>query len=151
MSPGPEIVDIGGVTFESDLLGVIGEIQSRWPELRVQFIDPAKAEPGDAPWRIVEDCKDGFTRMVMSVWELDKRVIDRLFAADMHNPDFLKNLDDINAAVRKDQQRRFRDEMDEVKEIVKFVAESPKGRVTAPTADGGVFLFDDTSPGKRVK
>lgn len=150
-SPG-SFVQIEGATVERDVLGIIAEIQRRWPELKIQYLNPDRtSEPGDAPWRIVETCKDGVDRLVCSVWQLDNRVIDRIHAADMLNPGFLAKIDAQNAAVRLNMERRFREEMDEAKDVVAHIARSPKGRYSAPTADGGLYLFDDTTPGKRLK
>lgn len=152
MSPGSRMVNVDGYVVEEDLLGVIGEIQTRWPELKVQYLDPSKfAEPGEAPWRIVETCKDGVDRLVCQVWEFDKRVIERIYAADMQNPDFLKNLDAHNIAVRLESERRFKEEMDEAQDIVEHVIKSPKGRYTIPAHDGGIVLIDDTAPDTRIK
>jgi hypothetical protein len=145
-------VNIDGYVVEEDLLGVIGEIQSRWPELKVQYLDPSHfAEPGEAPWRVVEACKDGVDRLVCQVWELDKRVIDRIAAADMYDPSYLKNLETQNILAKMDSERRFREEMDLADDITKHVIKSNKGRYSFPAADGGVVLADDTAPSRRIK
>lgn len=142
-----------GSYIERDLLNIVQKVQEFDPNLRIQYLDPNRtSEPGDAPYRIVETCRDGVDRLVFSVWELDDRVIERLYAADMLNPDFIKNLDATNLMARLNSQRRFREEMDEAKDIVEHVVSSTKGRYSIPSADGeGVILIDDTAPERRIK
>lgn len=82
-----------------DVLGVIAEIQRIWPRLRVQYLDPDRfADLTDAPWRIVEMTPRGPV-VVMEVWNLDKSVIDKIWAADD-----TRRGNDITSRIKKQQE-----------------------------------------------
>lgn len=119
-----------GVVVEDDVLGVIKRIREYDPNLIVQYCDPALAEALDAPWRILEDCPDGVRRLVMEVWELDMRVMERLAAVDTHHLDLQAHLDMINEQARTQQKRRFKEEIAAVSELVHGVLNSSKDTYT---------------------
>lgn len=150
------LVKLNESTFvEQDVLRVVEEIRRMDPNLKVQFLNEA-ASVGDAPYRIIERCKDGEWRVIFSVWELDDRVLDRLRAADSHHADVLAALDLNNNAVRIQEGRRFREQMDEAQDIVKHIIASPKGRYTVNVDDPvkgprKLYIDDDPKPSWRVE
>lgn len=138
---------------ERDVLNIVEKINDYDPNLKVQYLNPDRASsPGDPPYQIIELCRDGVWRLVFGCWELNEQILDRLRYADMQHQDLLAAIDKKNAEVKRDQNRRYRDSMDEAKDIVAHVLRSPKGRYSIPSADGdGVVLIDDTVPEKRIK
>lgn len=120
-----------GVLVEEDVLGIVDRIKHYDPNLIVQYCDPVKAEFSDAPYRIMEMCPDGFLRLVFEVWELDARVIDRIAAADSQRHNILADLDIGNQKVKEGEQRRYKDEVDALSEMVRDVLRSPKDTYTA--------------------
>lgn len=123
-----------GVLVEEDVLGTVRKIQEYDPNLRVKYL----AQHGtvtDAPYAIFELCPDGIERLVMYVWQLDDRVMERLYAADNQRINILKALDDHNTKVKADEKRRYREEMEEAKDIVEHVIASPKGTYSFNTQD----------------
>lgn len=146
-----ELID--GSLVERDVLNIVQKLQEYDSNLKVQYLDPNRAsEPGDAPYQILELDQEGRWRLVFKVWELNDSVIDRIRAADMRNPEFLKNMDAHNMRIRMESKRRYEEKMLEAADITKHVISSPKGRYTIPSADGeGVVLVDDTAPERRIK
>lgn len=96
-----------------DMFGVVEEILYRWPNLRVQFLNPEVAGVGDAPYRIIERTPDGRELPVMNVWELDQRVIERLHLANGACVDIEKLVDEHNAKVQREEKRVAEDQLGE--------------------------------------
>ncbi len=151
-TPRPFVRLEAGTLVERDVLNVVQKIQEYDPNLKIQFLNPnTLAGPGDAPYRLLERCRDGEYRVVFFIWKLDDRVIDRLRRADTQRVDILATLDDNNLKARLAQKKRYEDRMDEAQDIVEHVIKSPKGRYTIPSEDGeGLVKIDDTKPSERV-
>lgn len=129
------LVNLGdGTWVERDVLSVARKIQEYDPNLRVQFLNDAATGVGEAPYRIVETCKDGIERVVFSVWVLDDSVLQRIFAADNQKFDVLGALDKTNAKAKQREQRRYQDKLGEANEITKTVLRSPKDTFSVPRA-----------------
>lgn len=130
-----------GNFVERDVLNIVEKIAAYDPNLKVQYLDQA-ANLGDAPWRIVERCRDGQWRTVFYVWQLDERVLERLYAADTQRHNVLVRLDAHNESLKKDQARRYEDKRLEQVDITKHVLQSPKGRYSF-NYDGKWVQIDD--------
>lgn len=100
------IVDANGgrlVTYQEDVLGIKRRIEETWPELCVVF------DLVDEEWVIYEQCLDGVDRLLFKTRVLDQRAMDRIARADMNSQDPLKDIDDYNDALEREQDRRFED------------------------------------------
>jgi len=135
---------------ERDVLNIIEKIYHYDPNLKVQYLEQA-ASLGDAPWRIVELCRDGQWRTVFYVWTLDQRVLDRLYAADTHHHNVLAKLDAHNASLKRDAQRRYEDKRLEQLDITKHVLDSPKGRYSFNYDGRWVEIDDDPLRREKVR
>jgi len=122
------LVDLGGgVLVEQDVLNVVEKIRAYDPNLEVQFLDPGRfSDITDAPYRVMELCADGAWRVVMTIWELDERVLERLAALDTQKNDILAGLDKANNAAKERRNARFREEIASVSEMAAAVLRSPK-------------------------
>jgi len=145
------LVDLGrGVRVEQDVLGIVEEIRKRWPVLDVQFLDPGRFEElTDAPYRIIEHCADGFDRVVFSTWTLDKRVLDRIYAADTLRGSILDRIDSNNNHLRAGEKQRFAERVAEAHDLA---VHALKARTTYKfrNSDGElVTLRDDEGVVKR--
>lgn len=121
-----------GVLIEEDTLGVIRQIMEYDERLRVKYLRPGAGDITDAPYAIFELCPDGKERLVFTVWELDQRVMERLYLADTQKHDIIARIDGANQRARRDSQRRFRDSMEEAADIAAHVIRSPKTEYTIP-------------------
>lgn len=138
-----------GVYVERDVLGIVEKIRDYDPSLRVKFLDPSRAELNDPPWLIVEVCPDNIERVVLRVWELDDRVLERLRAADTQVSDILVVVDQKNAQVRGELKRRFREEQDQAVDIFTSYLRSPKSRWSFK--DKGKKVTLDDAPCRKAK
>lgn len=142
-----------GSLVERDVLNVVDKIRDYDPNIRVKYCDPARAEFGDAPYRIMELCPDGMERMIMSVWTLDESVLERLVACDNRRTNVLRDLEGNNLSVEKENHRRFREEMDEAADILHHYLASPKGRYSFvdPKTEHKITLDDQEGIPAKVE
>lgn len=112
-----------------DLFGIVEEINFRWPSLTVQYLNPERANIGDAPYRIVENTPNG-PMFVCSVWELDRRLIDRLHLMNSANVDVVKELEKHNAKVKKAEQAKAEETLGEGADLARSAVEHfGKGKI----------------------
>jgi len=135
---------------ERDVLNVVQQIMEYDENLKVQYLERA-AEVGDAPWRVIERCKDGEWRVLFYTWHMDQRVMERIRMADCHAVDILSSLDSHNVSLRQREGRRFQERMGEAQDIVEHIITSPKGRYTFKDGDKLVTVDDDPKPSWKVE
>lgn len=121
-----------GMVVERDVLDVARRVTEYDPNLKVQYLNDAARGVSEPPYRIVECCTDGIERTAFSVWTLDETVLHRIFAIDNQRWNVLGVLDKNNARAKHDEKQRYRDRMEEGKEIVSTVLRSPKSTYTVP-------------------
>lgn len=91
---------VQGVAVENDALRIAEKITEYNPRLKLQYL-AENAALGDPPFQIVETGLDGREHIVMYAWELDDRLLHRLYMADTFSRDVLKELDKHNDRVKK--------------------------------------------------
>ena len=128
------------VEIEDDVMGVVNEIHDRWPDLRVQYLDPERfPDLADAPFQIV----DSTGYRVMQVWQLDRRVVDQLSLRD-------RSQRDLKALVDKEFERSKREKeavegsvRAEKKDVLNHIFRSPKGSYTFKNDQGETVKVSD--------
>lgn len=134
-----------GVMVDQDVLGIVEWIRDYSDSLDVVYLDPNRFDlsPSDPPYKVIETCYDGQTRVVMSCWTLDNRVKERIIAADSQRTDILAALDVNNGAVRKAQEQAFRDSMAEAADMTKHLLLNPKTTYRFRNDDGELLTIED--------
>ena len=96
-----------------------------------------------------DDCKTYLVleRKVFDVWELDERVMERLYAADNQKANVLDALDNHNTKIRAANQRRFYERKNEDLDIIVSSLKSTKGRWTFKNRDNELVQLDDATNG----
>lgn len=141
-----------GVLVERDVLGIVEQIQEYDPNLYVQFCDPDRAEIGDAPYRIMEHCRDGIDRVVFYAWRLDGSVLDRIRLADTQRIHVIENLEKKNAAAKKEMLRRYQDKREAEQDIIRHLVASHKVDYTFPRpSDGAIVKVHPDQPSEVLK
>lgn len=97
---------------ESDLYDIGRRIQEMHPSVYVLQMD----DQDTAAWAVMENCDDGFQRLVFKTQELDQRVLEKL-AWIMHVP-FEKRLE---AAEREEQEHEASRRETELEELYERV------------------------------
>lgn len=122
--PDGSIAEIPG-----DMFGIVEEIAFRWPNLKVQFLNPQRANIEDAPYRVVEMTPNG-PRTVCDVWELDRRLIDRLHLMDSAKIDVLGALEAHNAKAKANETAKRDEYLGQGSDLIKStVTQFGKGKL----------------------
>lgn len=143
---------VDGVYVERDVLNIAEKVYEYSDRLRIKAVHPGLAEPGDAPYILTEICNDGIERKCFDIWELDERVLERIYSADTQRHDILLALDMKNARVKKEQNQRFKETIDEAHDIIVSMLKSPKHRYTVKDQEtGNTVVFDDRDKHYQVE
>jgi hypothetical protein len=141
-----------GSLVERDVLRIVEQIREYDPNLYVQYVDPALADVSDAPYRIIEKCKDGFDRVVFHTWILDGTVLDRLRLADTQRLHVIQEIEKKNAAAKREQIRRYTDKRELEQDIIKHIVDSHKIEYTFPRPkDEAIVRVSQVRPPEVVK
>lgn len=114
-----------GVYVERDALMIAEKINEYDPNLRLKYCE-RPSSLSDAPYKLIEICPDGHERIVFDIWELDDRVIEKLYAADTQKFDINAILDTTNQKAKDAKERRYKDLQAEATEIAESVFKSEK-------------------------
>jgi hypothetical protein len=141
-----EFIEVNGQIWEKDCLGVVAEIQRRWPNVTIQYLSPEVVDAGlyDAPFQVCERLRDGTLRVIDQVWQLDSRVIKMLEVADAYGPNWQNVLDRFERELKKAERARkaqYNAQMDLAEEITADVLKSPKD----------TYIVNDEATGKKLK
>lgn len=140
-----------GVYVDRDVLGVAEAIREYDENLRLKYCPPENADATDAPYIITEICPDGLERPVMKIWDLNGSVLERLYDADNRKRNVLQDLDGHNLSIEKENNRRYREEMDEAKDMLEHYLKSSKGTYSMVDPKTGVKLTLDDDPKAPTK
>lgn len=135
-----------GSVMEEDLYGIVERVRNYDPSLRIKYL-ACNGVVSDAPYAIFELCPDGIERKVFDIWELDERVMERLYAADNRKHNILANIDANNNKVRAEQQRNFYERQLADADLIETMLKSNKGRWTFKNDKGALVQIDDSSNG----
>lgn len=132
----PTLVEIQpGVKVELDVLDIARRVEEYDENLYIQYVPPGLADIGDAPYRLVERGKDGKDHVVFYIWELDARVLERIYAADTQKHNILESMNKKNTAAKEEEQRRYQDKMDEAKDMLLHAMRTSKTEYTIRDGD----------------
>lgn len=129
-------IKVGGALVETDALRIAERINDYDPDLKLQYLERA-ASIGDPPFRIVGKQKDGTEYVVLTAWQLDQRVLDRLYAIDNTRQDLEKIIEETNRKAREAEQKKQAEVNEEAANIASAALNSPKSVYTAKSPDTG--------------
>lgn len=138
------------VEVDHDIFGVVQEIRDRWPQLQVQFCNPDLADPSDAPYRIIEMGRDGQWYEVMAIWEMDRRVIDRLYDSDITRTDVLRRVEESERKAREEQKLKELAEFEEANDIATHALTSRQSKYKIHNSKGELVEMDLYYKGGRT-
>lgn len=149
---GSELVDVNGQLVERDALRVAEAIHAYDENLRLICLDPARAEGiSDAPFIIVAKYRDRDEWYpVLRAWKLDDEVLVRLQAADSQRTDVLGNIMNSEQNYKLNNQKRYNEVRDLMKEQAKAVIGHTKTKyVLRDEVTGDYITFRDDAPAVR--
>ena len=140
-----------GSYVEEDVLNVVEKIRAYDRNLNVKYVDPARADPGDPPYKVVELCPDGIERVVFGVWTLDETVLERLYKADNARTNVLLDVHGNNLLAQKEQNQRYREVQLEDQDILLHYLKSPKSRWSFNRREDNALVTIDDQEGRKHK
>lgn len=137
-----------GVYVERDVLSIAERVKEYDENLSIKFCEPSLANPTDAPYKLVERCKDGVERVVFDIWELNASILDRLYDADTQKNNILLSIDGKNLIAQKAQQRRYEEHLELAHDVTVSMLKSNKHKWTyKDNLTGKTITFDDRVDG----
>jgi hypothetical protein len=154
LNTGPKIIDLGdGVLVEEDVYRIVERVRAYDENLDIIALNPNHQDVDltDAPYVLVEKCKDGQWRPVANFWQLDESVMAVVESADMNRRDLDAVLKGENAKVRADEQRKYEDLRGEMADIVKHIGGmKSKYTVQDPRTGELIAFYDDRPPERKA-
>ena len=123
------------VEIDDDTVHIIQEIERLWPELRIRYCE--NPEIGEAPYLLVERTRDGNDVPIMSIWQLDSRLLDVIHQADTAKHDVLGIIERGNDKAKANQQDEILTWRDYCRDVI----------VSAFRHSGSSYSFSDPRPG----
>lgn len=136
---------MGGVLVEQDALRVAKAINDYDPNLEVICLDPNR--PGvkvtSSPFMVVQRMPNGTYQKVLEAWELDDRLIERIWAADQHRNNQIQTLEQMERAGRESADKRYREALDMSNEIALAVLKSGQSAYSFKNKEGDKVKLSD--------
>jgi hypothetical protein len=144
-----DMVVVDGNIVDRKMLYLVEKIKDYDPNIEVVCLDPDMADnPFEEPFLICERVGDQVYK-IFGCWELNDSVLERLHLADKNKVDILASIDAKNAAVRRENQRRYEEKREEIKDLVAHVAANPKSSYSFKKDDGTKVTLYEDRPAKR--
>jgi hypothetical protein len=135
---------VDGHVVERDALRIAEAIKDYDENLELICLDPDLADVNDAPFIVCERRKvDGALIRIMEAWQLDDRILERIYAADTQRSDVLLGLEKKEAQLRRDQESRYQEKRDANKDLVESIVKNMKSKYTFEKDGKRVTLYDD--------
>ena len=135
------LIDVDGFLVEEDALRVAEKIKEYDPDLEILCLKPEMAGAGEEPFQICHKDSSGVLRKIFGCWELNDMVLERIRLSDGHRVNTIDVLNNMEAQIKKDRDSRYRDLLDEKKDLVDHIAANRRN----------VYTFRDEVTGDLVK
>ncbi len=132
---------IDGAIVERDALRIVEKLQEYDDRLYVLCLDPDRAEINDAPFIVVREKDNGSSERVLEAWELDDKIIERVWAADCSKHDILDKLVKMEQAKKNELDKKHAEEMGSATELLVSAVKNPRSS----------FSFKDKATDDLVK
>lgn len=148
MDDGKNYLDMGGVWVESDALRIAQQVHDYDDNLEVIVLDPDR--PGikitSAPFMVVQRMPNGTYQKVLEAWELDERIMERIWLSDQHRNNQLQTLEQMEKAIKEGIDKRYREKMDEANELSIDIIASKASSYTFKNKEGDKVKIHENNP-----
>lgn len=142
LNDGKEYLQLGNVLVEKDAYEIAKRIKEYDSDLELICLDPDNPEIKitSAPFMVVWRSPTGIYEKVLEAWELDARILERLWAADQQKTDQLNTIEKWEEHLRKKNQSRYKEEMHENNSIMAAAIRNPTSSYTIKKGDDLVTI-----------
>lgn len=139
---------IDGMVVERKAHAIAMAIKQYDPELELICLDPTNPDIKitSAPFMVVAPRHDGSYYKVLEAWELDDRILQRLWTSDKYHNNSLELLEKMEAKIRKENEDRYREYIEPKKELAVSVWKNPKTQYTYHNDEGDLVTINDHGP-----
>jgi len=141
---------VDGQIVERDALRIAEKIADYDPNLVLMCLTDDMADFSDAPFVLCERRPNGVLHKVFEAWQLDDRIIERIYAADQQRFDPLKKIESMEEKKKKEAESRYREKMDENLDILMTVVKHRKSTFTVENHQGDLVRVNEDGPPIRV-
>lgn len=139
------MVMVDGMMVERDALSIAEKIHEYDENLEVMCLDPSYAQVNEAPFVIVERRGDILIR-VFEAWELDERILDRLYLSDRNRTDVQNLLAGKQLEIRNARESRYKEKKDKSNEMILDIIKSPKSSYSVKKDNGDILTHYENRP-----
>ena len=131
---------------EHDSLRIAQAIKDYDEDLDLVCLDPDL--PGisinSAPFMVVCRMPDGTYQKVFDAWQLDDRILERLWAADNQRFDTLDSIERINGKVKMDKYHRYLEKKESAHELALAILKSKQSSYRYTNEHGDLVRINET-------
>jgi hypothetical protein len=119
LDDGKNYLDMGGVWVQDDALRVAQAVKDYDDNLEVICLDPddPRIQITSAPFMVIQRMQNGTYQKVLEAWELDDRILQRIWAADQQKNNQLDTIEKWEKAIKDGQDKRYQEQLDEANEL----------------------------------
>jgi hypothetical protein len=148
LDDGKNYLDMGGVWVQDDALKVAQAVHDYDENLQVICLDPDR--PGvtitSAPFMVIQRMSNGTYQKVLEAWELDDRVLQRIWAADQQKNNQLDTLEKWEKAIKDGQDKRYREALDQANELSIDILASKASAYSFKNKEGDKIKLREDTP-----
>lgn len=149
LNTGPEWVDIDGMIVQADCLRIAEKVKEYDENLEILCNTDPNCSISEAPYVLVEKCKDGEYRRISEFWQLDETVLQTVEAADGQRHDLIAVINGKKERMKREADRRYKDMREETKDIVAHIAGMKSRYTVEDPRTGELIAFYDDRPAVR--
>lgn len=140
-----KFVAVDGCLVDRDCLHIAEKIQDYDPNLQLIALDPddLHASFTSAPFMVIRHKGDGTYERVLEAWELDDRILERLWLADGTKNNQLDQLVSLEAVKKKEQDDANKEKMWQNHELFAGAMRNPKSSFSYKNEEGTLVTIKD--------
>ena len=138
-------VIVDGNIVERDAHNIAVKIKEYDEDLELICLDPDSPDItfASAPFLVIKRTADGSYERVLEAWQLDDRIIERIWAADSQKNNVLDTLVKMEEKQRKEREDANKQQMFENHELFAAAMQNPKSSFTFKNDEGDMVKISD--------
>ena len=149
LSDGKNYIQLGDVLVEEKSYHIAKKIKEYDPNLDLICLEPGQIQLSSAPFMVVAREPNGTYTKVLEAWELDDRILERIWACDQHRFDTLTTIEAWEERNRKLSESRYKEAMAENNELMEAVIKNQKSTFTFENKEGDMVKLHDQKPATK--
>ena len=137
---------VDGNIVERDALRIAEAIKDYDENLELLCLTPENAMVNEAPFIVCERKHDGSLVRVLEAWELDDRILERIYNSDTRRRDVLSDLLRKESEIERQLNNRYQEKREANMDLVMHVAANKKSSYSFENDTGDKITFYDDKP-----